>query len=87
MKTKEEILESTLDSEGSIGSIFDAMEEYAMQFIPQWISVNDKLPEDRQDVMVYFSEPRNSIILCLWNEVFLEDNATHWMLIPEPPEV
>ena len=91
MKTKEEILESTLDSEGSIGSIFDAMEEYASQFTPKWIKVTDRLPEDETVLfctnMGYVSQ---AFYDGAWIETFIGmeyTNVTHWMPLPEPPEV
>ena len=83
----EEILTYKDSDKRTFGNGFKCGVIYASQYAPQWIKVADRLPEDKQDVMVYFSEPRNSIILCLWNKVFLEDNATHWMIVPEPPEV
>jgi hypothetical protein len=61
----------------------------------EWISVKDRLPEERKDVLAYFSEagyyvtswfkwdtmpePLWSPAIPAWGKV------THWMSLPEPP--
>lgn len=61
-----------------------------------WISVKDRLPEDHVAVFVFDSVCRNiykawmSHDLGEWfSEEYLPDflNITHWMPLPEPPEV
>jgi len=76
--------------------ILDAMEEYSSQFKPQWISVEDRLPN-----------PGSSVICCLENNTIHQlvfgkslgfflpylfsgvetgsNNVTYWMELPNPP--
>lgn len=55
----------------------------------EWISVRDKLPEKDGRYLVYIPK-------CIFFSVFYakaaephfyECNATHWMPLPEPPEI
>jgi len=62
----------------------------------EWISVKDKLPEGRQEVLVFVRHPKESYI---WCDIYLPDaepgfilslgseRVAHWMPLPEPPEV
>lgn len=60
MRTKEEILDEvgidddTFFTYGASGfdSVEEAMQKYAEQFINKWISVNDRLPEKDERVIV-----------------------------------
>lgn len=61
--------------------------------VNEWISVNDRLPEDENEYLVF----TNSEILGFayfdvlegwlisWVEGFEKDDITHWMPLPEPP--
>lgn len=60
--------------------------------VPQWISVEDRLPEEHRYVLVHLRwgaiatgvhNGRN-----WWDELTLvnNDNVTHWMPPPEPPK-
>lgn len=64
--------------------------------VPNWISVEDKLPEKGVDVL-YVSKCDGRIHLGRWRNktdrgaiYFMNGNrmetATHWMPLPEPPE-
>ncbi len=63
-----------------------------------WISIKNKLPEiieypngDCNMVMVYQKDGFDSSgDIQIWNTVWLHDhkcNFTHWMPLPEPPEI
>jgi hypothetical protein len=65
--------------------------------IQKWISVKDRLPENRDDVLLcrkWWNEIRNPQ-MGWYNEVSGEwfdlsnrviHNVTHWMPLPEPPK-
>lgn len=59
----------------------------------EWISINDKLPDENQRVIVYRqNEPEQSVYRCtvMWGwglKVGLKHGGiTHWMPLPEPPK-
>ena len=64
---------------------------------PEWISVEKRLPEDFQKVLVFWWEHGEPMIdTAFWQRdakrfdgqhwVRMEDKVTHWMPLPEPPE-
>lgn len=62
----------------------------------EWISVKDRLPEKRKDVLCFFQDGimQRSIIEISWIDSFqrfmyeeIYGEVTHWMPLPEPPEV
>ena len=61
---------------------------------PGWISVKDRLPETRNPVLVTNEYGDFYLANCssgIWTEHFREKanfiSVTHWMPIPEPPEM
>jgi len=60
----------------------------------KWISVEDKLPEDDRDVLVYYGNNRCGVEWINWVKGKCygwcgEDNivsVTHWMPLPESPK-
>jgi hypothetical protein len=62
----------------------------------RWIPVTERLPENTEDVLVYRPKMKIEIgITCRINDEWLRygkdlhgnDVITHWMPLPEPPEV
>lgn len=59
---------------------------------PQWISVEDELPEDGTEALVYFpdawGQPKISLFRAReWSITeAVSQNWTHWMPPPAPPE-
>lgn len=63
---------------------------------PHWISVKERLPEDRQKVLFYYNsgmidcgyilENQPIILFEIAWEGYLVNNATHWQPLPEPPK-
>ena len=63
--------------------------------VQEWISVEDRLPEDNSDVLAYSRIGEESRIYpaCYSNGVWFDcvfnapatDMTTHWMPMPEPP--
>jgi len=104
MKSAEEIREvhlyrhgmTTSSKDTQIGrkihdSAIGAMEEYADQFKPKWISVEDDLPELATFVICH---KKNGLVLGLYYsadrefryaEQIQRNQVTHWMPLPEPP--
>lgn len=67
---------------------------------PQWISVEDRLPEEQKEVSIYLPEydsvemaslftiPSMNLREWVQNEdAYMLDEVSHWMPLPEPPEV
>lgn len=66
---------------------------------PQWISVEDRLPEESKEVLIYLPEYNSvetaslftipSLNLKEWTQdedAFMLDEVSHWMPMPEPPK-
>lgn len=64
--------------------------------VQEWISVDDRLPEDDSDVLAYSRIGEESRIYpaCYSNGVWFDcvfnatatDTTTHWMKMPQPPK-
>jgi hypothetical protein len=76
---------------GSDESIIEALDE----LLPRWISVDESLPEQGQRVIAVL--PVGYDLIPEVREMYYEDgewsndrghwNVSHWMRLPEPPEV
>ena len=79
--------------ENALALSIDAIKKQATQ---EWISVNDRLPEDESDVLAYSRNgeeggiyPANYAKVVWFDCIFASsanDTTTHWIPIPEPPK-
>ena len=60
----------------------EVMQEYAKQFALQWIKVTDRLPE----IGLIICYQNNEIYIAFYDGIS-GIPFTHWMELPEPPEV
>ncbi len=58
---------------------------YRKQKEGEWISVEDRLPEKPMTCLVYVEH--YGIYVSFYNEGFYTKYVTHWMPLPEPPEM
>ena len=74
----------------------DAEERGEIGRVPRWIPVTERLPENTVDVLVFRPKMKMEIgITCRINDEWLRygkdlhgnDVITHWMPLPEPPDV
>jgi hypothetical protein len=60
--------------------------------VQEWISVEDRLPEERQNVLVHYVDGWMPIAFLLGGKWYQSGgetswlSVTHWMHLPEPPE-
>lgn len=63
----------------------------------RWIPIEERLPEDGSDILVYCDDGEESRIVacnyangvwfdCVFNTVMIFKYITHWMPLPEPPQ-
>ena len=59
----------------------------------KWIPVTERLPRDRQFVLVYCGDnkrirpsDRFDVAILLGDSIFTSLGVTHWMPLPEPPK-
>lgn len=75
-----------------------SMEEHANQFKPEWVSVKDRLPEECVHVIIYGRYTSDSPMKAnqalyvpkkrkFYQEGVISKNVTHWMPLPEPPQI
>ena len=67
----------------------------AVDEMPKWIDVNERLPERGVRVLVYLKESVNRYTRVDTDRVIAKkvgwvrwgDEVTHWMSLPEPPQI
>ena len=74
--------------------IIEAMEPTEYELARRWIPVEERLPEDGVRVLAWDSREeyfRVAYIDSIWHMVGFDDDTpicvSHWMPLPEPPEV
>lgn len=101
MKTELEILNSKIDfsQDGIIDrqKAIEAMQEYAEQFKPKWISVEERLPEEEGFEFIIFgryaADCPDRVMTAQFNfkkgyfhvKGVKSKNVTHWMPLPTKP--
>ena len=88
MKTAAEKIDELLDSVETLDNLTDML----MECVPQWISVNERLPEDSKQKIVFHSRgvsfayySRTGWFSSIGKSHYLQ-TVTHWMPLPNPPE-
>ena len=64
-----------------------------LKSVPKWVSVTERLPRDRQFVLVYCGDDKRirpsdrfDVAILLGDSIFTSLGVTHWMPLPEPPK-
>lgn len=84
----EEIEERPTDGYRMLPDIMELKEEIRSCSCSRWIPVSERLPEKNGQYLVYSGWVRT--LLCLYGEWACdpkESPVTHWMPLPNPPEV
>ena len=83
-----EKIDELLDSVETLDNLTDML----MECVPQWISVNERLPEDSKQKIVFHSRgvsfayySRTGWFSSIGKSHYLQ-TVTHWMPLPNPPE-
>ena len=79
--------------ESALALAIEALEKQATQ---EWISVDDRLPQDNSDALAYLSIGEESRICPanyakgVWFDCIFDmpvtESVTHWMPLPQPPK-
>ena len=52
----------------------------------EWISVEDRLPDEYEQVLAYCKGDVLDQCECIFLQDFSDWNVTHWQSLPEPPK-
>ena len=82
--------------ENRVEELEQRLEAGQVDAVVMWRSVKDELPEEHEDVLVYFYGNKDSKHFpecrymkqsCFYNGAFeCEEEVTHWAELPEPPQ-
>lgn len=70
-------------------SYIEKLEKQLAKKQPEWISVEDRLPEKKDELCLVYRKGGNiclSVHYCETNHYWSYDGVTHWMPLPEPPK-
>ena len=79
------------------GSFSEWLAEYLVEHLPtltppnEWVSVEERLPKEKQRVIVRCERVGTSVGWILWGNWMADigpdaGKVTHWMPLPEPPD-
>jgi len=85
------LFQITFRDESSV-TVNELLDEYAYQFKPKWISVEEYLPTQEGDYLItdgdsqFVSNYENSNWYFFGVNFWTANEVTHWMPLPTPPE-
>lgn len=88
-----DVLMKAADAIEDLIAALTASNEVIAKNKPRWIPVTERLPRDRQLVLVYCGDnkrirpsDRFDVAILLGDSIFTSLGVTHWMPLPQPPK-